>query len=97
MQANVFNCFKTFANMKISTKEENNVNLISNVKFWHAAKAAVLVIVILTVWGLFSLPAVFYWGQQPANKVLYYSALLPCMCLYVSNYGARIDFDYVYA
>ena len=37
-----------------------------NVKCFLAAEAVILIVVILLVWGFFSLPAVFYLGR-PAN------------------------------
>ena len=40
-----------------------------NVRFWHAIEAATLVILAVIVWGMFSLPAVFYFGQQAVDKV----------------------------
>eukprot|EP00731_Ephydatia_muelleri_P010669 Em0005g1255a len=37
-----------------------------NIKYWLALEATTLVIVVILVWGLFSLPAVFYLGR-PAD------------------------------
>lgn len=40
-----------------------------NIKYWLALEVTTLVIVVILVWGLFSLPAVFYLGRPADVKV----------------------------
>ena len=62
--------FRDFENIKVTTKDKLKIN----VRFWQAAEATILILLTIIIWGLFSLPAVFYLGQQPVNKV----CLCPC-------------------
>lgn len=43
-----------------------------NVKYWLALEATSLIIVVILVWGLFSLPAVFYFVRPADENVSLY-------------------------
>ena len=57
------------AHSDANLKETKKKKLRINGKFWYYMEATTLVILAAFVWGMFSLPAVFYWGQQAVDKV----------------------------
>eukprot|EP00731_Ephydatia_muelleri_P010618 Em0005g1204a len=58
------------AHSDANLKETKKKKLRINVKFWYYMEATTLVILAAFVWGMFSLPAVFYWGQQAVDKAV---------------------------
>ena len=65
-------------------KDTKKKTWIINVKYWQAVEAAILIIIAIIIWGLFSLPSVLYLERKSANKVhrSYNSVCLvrACMC-----------------